>query len=75
MAHELIIAHVIGVIGTLLIGFGLYGYFLDGSHLHPWLGNADVTLTMTIMGVVLWAAELRLLIPILFRMAKQQDRK
>ncbi len=75
MTHEMIFAHVIGLIGTLLIGFGLYGYFLDGSHLHPLLGNTDVTLSMMIFGIVLWAAELRLLIPALLRMAKQQDRK
>ncbi len=75
MTRELIVAHVVGLMGTLLIGFGLYGYFLDGSHLHPWLGNADVTLSMVIAGVVLWAAELRLLIPVLLRMAKQQERE
>lgn len=75
MTREFIIAHAIGLIGTLFIGFGLYGYFLDGSHLHAWLGNADVTLSMVIVGVVLWAAELRLLIPVLLRMAKQQERE
>ncbi len=75
MARELIIAHVIGVVGTLLVGFSLYGYFLDGSYLHPLLGNSDATLTLIIVGVVLWAAEIRLLIPTLIRMAKQQDHK
>jgi Mg/Co/Ni transporter MgtE len=75
MPREMVFAQVIGVIGTVLIGFGLYGYFLDGSHLHPLLNSSDVTLTMIIVGVVLWAAELRLLIPILLRMAKQQGRK
>ena len=74
MTHEMVFVHVIGVIGTLLIGFGLYGYFLGGSHLHPSLGNPDVTLTMIIVGVVLWAAELRLLIPMLLKKVKQQSR-
>ena len=73
MTHEMVFVHVIGVIGTLLIGFGFYGYFGGGSQLHAHLGNPDVTLTMIIVGVVLWAAELRLLIPILLKKVKQQS--
>jgi len=43
MPREMVFAQVIGVVGTVLIGFGLYGYFLDGSHLHPLLNSSDVT--------------------------------
>ena len=74
MDREMIFAHVVGLIGTILIGFGVYGYFGGGSQLHSQLGNRDVTLTMVIVGVVLWAAELRLLIPILLKKVKQQGR-
>jgi len=69
MIRELIIACLIGLIGALLLAFGIMGLTSSAEFVHPALNQRHTALILLAAGIILTMLELRLLLPILRGMA------
>lgn len=75
MNREAIKARVIGFIGALALGLGVFALIDDTpGTLHPWLAVADVAWGLALGGLLLLAIEWMIIWPILKRRMLRRDR-
>ena len=74
MQRELIVVSLIGALGAVCLAAGIMGFFGSGDVFHPALNDAGIATGVTVVGVALMIWEVRLILPVLKAIARQQER-